>query len=125
MRFIIIARANADPIAGSRPGDSWPSEMAAYHDTLARAGVLLDAAGLQPSATGWRLRYADGHCETLEGPHQQGCDHAAAYTVIQVRTRAEALEWARRFPAPAGPGVAAEIEVRPLYDMPLRALPKP
>jgi len=117
MRFMIIVKANADTEAGILPDDALFADMAAYHEALAQAGALLDAAGLQPSAAGWRIRYAGGQRQVIDGPFAESRELVAGYTVIQARSREEALEWTRRFPAPMGPGVEAEIEVRPLYDI--------
>jgi len=117
MRFIILVKANADTEAGVLPDDALFAEMAAYHETLAQAGALLDAAGLRPSADGWRIHYANGRRQVVDGPFAESQDLVAGYTVIQARSREEALEWTRRFPAPMGPGVQAQIEVRPLYEI--------
>ncbi|MBV7482684.1 YciI family protein [Bordetella sp. BOR01] len=117
MRFMIIVKATADTEAGRLPDDALFAEMAAYHEALAQAGALLDAAGLQPSSAGWRIRYADGQRSIIDGPFAQTRELVAGYTVIQARSREEALEWTRRFPAPMGAGVQAEIEVRPLYEI--------
>ncbi|MES2957232.1 MAG: YciI family protein [Pseudomonadota bacterium] len=117
MRFMILVKATADTEAGTMPPDSLFAEMASYHEALAQAGVLLDAAGLQPSAKAWRVRY-DGERRTLtDGPFAESKELVAGYTLIQVRTRDEAMEWARRFPNPAVDGGAAEIEVRQLYEL--------
>ena len=56
MRFMIIVRATPDTEAGVMPEEPLMAAMAGYHEALAKAGVLLDAAGLQPSAKGWRVR---------------------------------------------------------------------
>jgi len=116
MRFMIIVKANADTEAGKLPGESLFSAMTAYHEELARAGVLLDANGLRPSVDGWRIRYRDGKRTVVDGPFAETGELAAGYTLIQVRSRDEALEWTRRFPAPMGERVDAEIEVRRLYE---------
>lgn len=97
MRFMILVRC--------APG---PAALAAYHGELARAGVLLDGAALAPAHQAWCVRGLDGaprHCQ--DGPCG-GDLPLAGYALIQVRSRAEALEWSRRFPAPA------ELEVRAL-----------
>ena len=125
MRFIIIVKANADTEAGIMADDALFAEMAAYHEALAHAGALLDAAGLQPSSAGWRIRYADGKRSVIDGPFAETKELFAGYTVIQARSREEALEWTRRFPAPMGPGVTAEIEVRPLYEVDELAASRP
>ena len=120
MRYMIIVRATPETEAGVLPaeGDPVMAAMERYHEELQKAGVLLDANGLKPSAQGWRIRYgSDGKRAIVDGPFAETKELIAGYTLIQVRSREEAMEWARRFPAPMGEGVAAEIEVRPLYEM--------
>jgi hypothetical protein len=117
MRFIIMVKADAASEAGAMPDESLVSAMVDYHEALAQAGVLLDAAGLQPSAKGWRVDYAQGKRLLTEGPFTQDIDMMAGYTLIQVRSRDEALEWSRRFPAPHGANAAARIEVRQLFEL--------
>ena len=114
MRFIIIVRANRDTEAGVAPAEALVATMAGYHEQLARAGVLLDANALQPSSQGFRLRWHDGRRTLVEGPFARVQELVAGYTVIQVKSRAEAVEWAKRFPAPFGEDRDGEIEVRPL-----------
>ena len=117
MRFMIMVRAHARSEAGlmPEPEDGVLAEMAAFHEELAQAGVLLDANGLKPSSQGWRIRYQDGRRHVTDGPFAETKELIAGYTLIQVRSRAEAMEWARRFPAPFG-REGGEIEVRPLYE---------
>jgi hypothetical protein len=91
--------------------------MATYHEELVKAGVLLDASGLQPSSKGWRVRYSGSKRGVIDGPFAETKELIAGYTMIQVKTREEAVEWSRRFPNPAGEGVDAEIEVRQLFEM--------
>jgi hypothetical protein len=117
MRFMIIVKANADTEAGILPAASLIAQMSAFHEELARAGVLLDGAGLRASAQGWRVAIdADGQRRLIDGPFAETQDLLAGYTLIQVRSRAEALEWSRRYPNPTLRGSACEIEVRPLFE---------
>lgn len=117
MRFMIIVKASAESEAGAMPEEKRMAQMAAFHEELARAGALLDASGLKPSREGWRIRY-DGELRTvIDGPFAESKELIASYTLIQARTRDEALEWARRFPNPRGEGLPAEIEVRPLFTL--------
>lgn len=118
MRYMIIVKATADSEAGVMPEESLMAEMAAFHEQLAQAGVLLDASGLQPSAKGWRVRWGaeGGKPVVVDGPFAETKELIAGYTVIQVRSRDEALEWTRRFPAPFR-GIEAEIEVRQLFEL--------
>ena len=117
MRFMIIVKATAQSEQGVMPGEPLIAAMAGYHEQLAKAGVLLDASGLQPSARGWRVRYQGAQRRVLDGPFAETKELIAGYTIIQTRTREEALEWTRRFPNPALEGGDCEIEVRQLYEL--------
>ena len=119
MRFMIIVKATADSEAGRFPPNPEPlfQAMASYHEELARAGALLDASGLQPSSKGWRVQYDGERRAIVDGPFTESKELIAGYTLIQTRSRDEALEWSRRFPNPIGEGVACHIEVRQLYEM--------
>ncbi|KQT08984.1 YciI family protein [Ramlibacter sp. Leaf400] len=119
MRFMIMVRANADTEAGSFPPDvdQLMADMATFYEELAQAGALLDANGLQPSSQGFRIQWDGGRQKVIDGPYAESKELIAGYTLIQVRSREEALEWARRFPNPMGEGRRGEIEVRPLYEM--------
>lgn len=91
--------------------------MATYHEELAKAGSLVDASGLQPSSKGWRVKYTRGKRTVIDGPFTEAKELIAGCTIIQVKSREEALEWTRRFPNPVGEGADAEIEVRQLYEL--------
>lgn len=117
MRYMIIVKASADSEAGVMPEAPLLVAMAGYHEELARAGVLLDANGLQPSARGWRIRYRGGERSVTDGPFAESKEMIAGYTLIQVGSPEEALEWSRRFPNPAGEGRDAEIEVRRVFEL--------
>jgi hypothetical protein len=118
MRFMIIVKATAESEAGVMPtDDGLLKAMATYHEELAKAGVLLDANGLKPTAKGWRIRYNAGKRKVVDGPFAETKELLAGYTLIQVRSREEAMEWARRFPAPFGEQADGEIEVRELYEL--------
>ncbi len=119
MRFMIIVKATPDSEAGRWPEDSDKlfEAMRVYHEELAKAGALLDASGLQPSSKGWRIRYDGDKRTVVDGPFAETKELIAGYTLIQVRSREEALEWTRRFPNPVGSTARAEIEVRQLFEM--------
>ena len=115
MRFMILVKATRESEAGEMPSAARFEEMAAYHEELAQAGVLLDASGLRPSGSAWRIRWQDGAKTVTDGPFAETKELVAGYTLIQTKTREEAVEWARRFP---NPGLAdGEIEVRQLYEL--------
>ncbi len=116
MRFMIMVLATPLSEAAGKPDAALIQEMGDFHQELARAGVLLDAAGLRPTSQGWRQRYSrDGQRQVIDGPFTETKELLAGYTLIQVRSREEAMEWARRFPQPF---TAADctIEVRQLYE---------
>ena len=117
MRFMIIVKATRDSEAGVMPEEPMFAVMAKYHEELAKAGVLLDASGLKPSSQGWRIRYSGNRRTVVDGPFVESKELIAGYTLIQVKSRDEALEWAKRFPNPVGEGREAEIEVRPLFEL--------
>jgi hypothetical protein len=117
MRFMIIVKATAESEQGCMPTAELMAEMARYHEELAHAGVLLDGSGLKPTAQGWRVHYTAGGRTVTDGPFTETKELIAGYTLIQVRSRDEALEWTRRFPNPRGKGLGAEIEVRQLFEM--------
>jgi len=117
MRFMIIVKATGDSEAGVMPEEKLIAAMASYHEELAKAGVLLDASGLQPSAKGWRVRYSGAKRTVVDGPFAETKELIAGYTLIQVKSREEAMEWTRRFPNPVGEGKSAEIEVRQLFEL--------
>ncbi len=117
MRFLIIVKATAESEAGAMPEDKLIAQMADFHEELAKAGALLDGSGLLPSASGWRIHYDGTKRTVVEGPFDMRETLVSGYTLIQARTREEALEWTKRFPNPRGEGLPAEIEVRPLHGL--------
>jgi hypothetical protein len=117
MRFMILVKATKESEAGVRPPDRLFAAMANYHEQLAKAGVLLDGSGLQPSAKGWRIRYTGDKRTVIDGPFAETKELVAGYTMIQVKSREEAIEWTRRFPNPTIDGSDCEVEVRQLYEL--------
>ena len=121
MRYMIFVKATKDTEAGKFPPEPELTKlfasMAAYHEELTKAGVLLDASGLQPSAKGFRVKYSGAKRAVVDGPFAEAKELVAGYTLIQVKSHEEALAWARRYPNPAGEGKEAEIEVRLLYEL--------
>jgi hypothetical protein len=117
MRFMIIVKATKESEAGVMPKQDLFAAMATYHEELVKAGVLLDASGLQPSSKGWRVKCSGSKRSVIDGPFAESKELIAGYTIIQVKSREEAVEWTRRFPNPAGEGIDTEIEVRQLFEM--------
>lgn len=119
MRFMIFVKANKDTEAGIFPEDVEKlfAEMATYHEELVKAGVLLDGSGLQPSSKGFRVHYSGSKRSVVDGPFTEAKELIAGYTLIQVKSKEEAIEWARRYPNPYGEGVDGHIEIRQLYEL--------
>lgn len=117
MRFMIIVKATKESEAGVMPKQELFDEMAAYHEELAKAGVLLDGSGLHPSSKGWRITWKDGRKSFTDGPFTEAKELIAGYTMIQVKSEEEAREWARRFPNPGADGMNGEIEIRRLFEL--------
>lgn len=119
MRFMIQVRATATSERGDPPGPEYAKlfeAMGAFHEEMARAGVLLDGAGLRPSRDGWRQRYgADGSVQRIDGPFAETKELIAGYTLIQVRSVDEAQAWVSRFPQPFLREDCV-VEVRRLYE---------
>lgn len=117
MRFMMMVYGNRDSEAGVLPTEEQIAPMAKYHEELVKAGVLLDASGLKPTSRGWRIQYANGKRTVIDGPFTESKEIIAGYTLIQVKSREEAMEWAKRFPAPFGEGAKGQIEVRQLFEL--------
>lgn len=117
MRFMIIVKATKDSEAGVMPNEKDLATMAKYHEELQKAGVLLDGSGLQASSKGWRIKYSGEKRSVIDGPFTEAKELIAGYTLIQVKSREEAMEWTRRFPNPAMEGKDGEIEVRQLFEL--------
>jgi hypothetical protein len=117
MRFMIIVKATKDSEAGVMPHEQMLADMAKYHEELHKAGVLLDGSGLQASSKGWRIKYSGQKRTVVDGPFTEAKELIAGYTLIQVKSREEAMEWARRFPNPSLDGKEGEIEVRQLFEL--------
>lgn len=117
MRFMMIVKASKDSEAGVMPSEELLSAMGKYNEELMKAGVLLDAAGLQASSKGARVRFSGGKRTVIDGPFTETKELIAGYWVIQVKSREEAIEWAKRAPAPHGPNQDTEIELRQFFEM--------
>lgn len=117
MKFMMIVKANKDSEAGKMPSEELLSAMGKYNEELMRAGVLLDLGGLQPSSKGLRIRFSGGKRKLIDGPFAETKELIAGYWIIQVKSREEALEWAKKVPAPFGEGQDGEIEIRPFFEL--------
>jgi hypothetical protein len=114
---MILVKATKDSEAGVLPPEHLLAQMAEYHEALAKAGVLVDGSGLQPTSKGWRVRYRGASRTVVDGPFAETKELVAGYTIINVKSRAEAVEWSRKFPNPTLDGADCEIEVRQMFEL--------
>ena len=118
MKFMILVKATKDSEAGKMPGESLLGEMIGFHEEMAKAGVLVDGAGLRASAKGWRIKFGrNGQRTFVDGPFTESKELVAGFTVIDVASREEAIAWTKRFPNPSLDGGEAQIEVRPFFEL--------
>jgi hypothetical protein len=115
MRFMILRRADANTEAGVMPSKELLAAMGAYMEELGAAGVLLDGDGLHPSAKGARVSFSGGTPTVTDGPFTETKELIAGYTIIQVKSLDEAIEWARRWPALDADG-QVQLEIRQLFE---------
>jgi hypothetical protein len=116
VKFMMIVKANKDSEAGIIPSEELLSAMGKYNEELMKAGVLLDLAGLQPSSKGARIKFSGDKRTVIDGPFAETKELIAGYWIIQVKSREEAMEWARRAPAPH-PNQEGEIEIRQFFEL--------
>lgn len=118
MRFMMIVKATTDSEAGVMPSQELIEAMQKYNEELVKAGVLLAADGLQPSSKGIRISYPEpgGKPKVIDGPFTEAKEIIAGYTLIEVKSREEAMEWALRMPDPHGFG-QGEIELRQVFEV--------
>jgi hypothetical protein len=117
MRYMMIVKANQDSEAGKMPSEELLMAMGKYNEELVKAGVLVDLSGLQPSSKGFRIKFSGGKTTVIDGPFAETKELIAGYWIIKVNSREEALDWARRIPAPFGEGREGVVEVRQFFEM--------
>jgi hypothetical protein len=121
MRFMMLLKADKNTEAGLMPAEDVLIAMGKYNEELIKAGVLLAGEGLQPSSKGARVRFANGKTTVTDGPFSETKELIAGFWMIQVKSKEEAIEWAKRVPfnpqgASATTGGAGEIELRQVFD---------
>ncbi|CAI6083795.1 YciI family protein [Cohnella sp. JJ-181] len=118
MRFMMIVKGTSDSEAGVMPSEELVSAMQRYNAELAKAGVLIAADGLHATSSGIRISYPEPGAKPkiTDGPFTEAKEIIAGFTIIEVGSREEALEWALRMPDPHGFG-EGQIELRQIFDM--------
>jgi hypothetical protein len=122
MRVMLMIKG--DPQPGAAPSEELLAAMGSYNDELKEAGVLIDLAGLLPSAEGRRVRFAEGNRTVIDGPFPESKALIAGYWILQVQSMDEAVEWAKRAPFealsriyPGEYGATAEVEIRRVFEL--------
>jgi hypothetical protein len=114
MRFMMLVKASKDSEAGVLPTKEMIDKMGTYNDQLIKAGVMISGDGLHATAKGFKVRFGDGGKITvLDGPFTETKELLAGYWIIQVKSREEAIEWAKRVPFEPG----EELEVRQIFEL--------
>jgi hypothetical protein len=114
MRFMVMVKATEETEAGVLPGHELLAEMGKFNEELAKAGALLAADGLQPSSKGARVKFSGKQRTVIDGPFAETKELIAGYWIWQVRSKEEAIEWAKRIPNPTGE--VGEVEIRQVYE---------
>jgi hypothetical protein len=115
MRFMIIRKADRDTEAGVMPSEQLLADMMRYNEEMVKAGVMLAGEGLHPSAKGARVKFSNGKPAVVDGPFTETKELIAGFTMIQVGSRQEALDWIRRWPA-SDAGGNVELELRQVFE---------
>ena len=116
MRFmmIVIPKGYESAAPNAMPSADAVAKMMEYNKALQKAGILLALDGLFPPSAGARVSYANGKATVTDGPFPEAKEVIGGYWIIQVRTREEAIEWAKRAPMSNN----EVIEVRQIHEMP-------
>src|SRR5206468_12393713 len=109
-RFLVMVKGNAETETGDGPTEEMLDAMTKYNEELAKAGVLLDLAGLRPTSDGARVLWTGGKVNVTDGPFTEAKEIVAGYWLIDVKSKEEAIEWVKRVPF----GEGGEIEIRQL-----------
>jgi PhnB protein len=116
MRFMIIRKADSDTEAGAMASEELITDMAMYVQEMVDAGVMLVGDGLKPSSKGARVKFSGGKPKVIDGPFTEAKELVAGYSIIDVASKEEAIEWVKRWPVSDGNG-EVEIEIRELYEV--------
>jgi hypothetical protein len=114
---MMIVKANKDSEAGVMPKQELLAEMGKYNEELVKAGVLLAGEGLHPSSKGARVKFSGEKRTVVDGPFAETKELIAGFWLIQVKSREEAIEWAKRSPNPYGKGGEGDIEIRQVFEV--------
>lgn len=109
MRFMVLVKATEQTEAGVMPSEELLTAMAAYNEELVRAGVMLAGEGLHPSSKGARITFGAGSPTVVDGPFTEAKELIAGFWLWEVKSKEEAIEWAKRCPSQQGEESALEL----------------
>ena len=115
MRFMVIGMTTKESEAAPPPAPEAFAAMQKYNEDLAKAGVLLAAEGLTASSKGARVKFSGGERTVIDGPFAEAKEVIAGFSIIQAKSREEAIEWVKRAPN-LFPNGEAVVEIRKLMD---------
>jgi hypothetical protein len=116
MRFMVMVMATKESEAGIPPKPEAYAAMGKYNAELVKAGVLLAAEGLAASSKGARVKFSGDKRTVIDGPFAETKEVVAGFSIIQVKSMDEAIEWVKRVPN-IFPNGEAEVEIRKLMDV--------
>ena len=116
MRFMVIGLATKDSEAAPPPKPEAYAAMQKYNEELVKAGILLAAEGLTPTARGTRVVFSGDKRIITDGPFAETKEVIAGFTIIQVKSKEEAIEWVKRAPN-VSPNGESVVEIRKLMDV--------
>jgi hypothetical protein len=114
MRVMVIGKATKDSEAGIMPKQEGLEEMGKFHEELVKAGMLLAFGGLHATSKGKRVRFSGDKRTVIDGPFPESKELIAGYSIWQVRSMEEAVEWVKRCPNPDGG--ESEVEIRQIFE---------
>jgi len=117
MWFMMIVKASKDCEAGKSASEKLPPAIRKFNDEMRKAGVLVELSRLYPSSKGARIKLAGGKQSVTDGPFAETKELIGGYWIIQVKSKEEAIEWAKRVPVPDGGDQEYEIEIRQFLEM--------
>ena len=114
MRFMVLVKSDKKSEAGVLPSTELLAQMGKFNEELVNAGVMLAGEGLQPSSKGTRIRFSGEKRTLIDGPFAEAKELVAGFWIWQVKSKEEAIAWAKRCPNPTGG--EAEIEIRQVFE---------
>ncbi|NOK09422.1 YciI family protein [Corallococcus exercitus] len=107
MRFMMLVKATPESETGRLPTTEELATMGKYNEELVKAGILLAGEGLHPSTRGARVTFSAKGATVTDGPFTETKELVSGFWIIEVKSREEAIAWARRIPFKDG-----QVEIR-------------